>query len=467
MTIYDELKKNANRRLPMHMPGHKRRASAEYLEKLACDLDVTEIDGFDDLCAPTGIIAEAERRAAALYGAEHSFLLVGGSTLGILAGMYTVLRRGDVALIARNCHRSVYNAVEVCGAVPRYILPKPDENGIFSDISPKDVEDALKECGAKLVVVTSPTYEGVISDVASIKKVCKRYGALLLVDAAHGAHLDLSEHFTGGAVKAGADITVCSLHKTLPSLTQTAAAHVNGVDEAAFRRSLSVFGTSSPSYLLMASADGCVDLIGSHPEYFAEWRRALDGFYEKAKRLSRLSVFDGGGAFGFDRSKIVILTRDTSLSGFGLADLLRSEGIEPEMAAVGYTVCMTGISDREAELDRLLSALMKADGQAGGGGAKIRTSPTPPEYRMSPSDARQLPSESVLTEEAAGRISAEYICAYPPGIPLIVPGETFDRSVTEAARSVIFCGGRIISSDKTLKTVKVINSGIDTSANLV
>ena len=467
MTIFDELKKNADRRLPMHMPGHKRRAAAEYLEKLACDLDVSEIEGFDDLNAPEGIIADAERRAADLYGAEHSFLLVGGSTVGILAGIYTVLRRGDPVLLARNCHKSVYNAVEICGAVPRYVTPETDENGIFGGISPDDVRRCLDENRAKLVVITSPTYEGVISDVAAIKAVCGEYGVLLMVDAAHGAHLDLSEHFTGGAVKAGADITICSLHKTLQSLTQTAVAHINGIDPADFRRSLSVFQTSSPSYLLLASADGCIDLVSRCPELFARWRDALDGFYGKARSLSRLSVFTGDCAFGFDKSKIVILTKKTALTGFALADMLRLDGIEPEMAADRYVVCMTGPSDGEKELDILLTSLLKADAEAGDKSEKPAAAAGVPEYRISPSEARALSSESIPAEAAAGRISAEYIYAYPPGIPLIVPGETFSADVVEAAKATLSHGGRIISSCKTLKTVKVVQSGIDRSGSLV
>ena len=456
MTIFEEITKKAYERLPMHMPGHKRHLCADYLRMLGADVDITEIDGFDDLNAPEGVILEAERNAAALYGAEEAFFLVGGSTSGILAGMYHFLSPGDRVVVARNCHKSVYNAVEICGATPDYILPEADENGIFLDIKPEAVGRKLEEGGAKLVVVTSPTYEGVISDVKAIKKVCEKFGVPLLVDAAHGAHLDLSEHFKGGAVKAGADITVCSLHKTLPSLTQTAIVFTRGIGRDAFQRAISVFQSSSPSYLLLASADGCINLIKDRPGLFDCWSGALSRFYEKAKNLKYLGVFSGGGACGFDRSKIVILTGGTPLTGFDAAKMLRNEGIEPEMAAENHLIAMTGIFDGDYELDRLFSALRIIDGKARAGAKKPLPCASLPEYSLPPKEALSRPAESVPTDAAEGRISAEYIYAYPPGIPLIVPGEIFSRGVTEAAAGLRGHGGRVISSDKTLKTVKVL-----------
>ncbi|MBO4216640.1 MAG: aminotransferase class I/II-fold pyridoxal phosphate-dependent enzyme [Clostridia bacterium] len=456
MTIFEELKKNSAARLPMHMPGHKRHLCADYLRILGADVDISETDGFDDLNAPEGVILEAERNAARLYGTEEAFFLVGGSTSGILAGAYHFLSPGDRVVVARNCHKSVYNAVEICGAVPDYILPDADENGIYLDIKPEAVRRKLESGGAKLVVVTSPTYEGVISDLKAIKKTCEEFGVPLLVDAAHGAHLDLSGHFTGGAVNAGADITVCSLHKTLPSLTQTAIAFTKGISRDCFQRAVSVFQTSSPSYLLLASADGCINLIKDRPCLFDCWSGALSRFYEKTAAFGRLRVFSGGGAFGFDRSKIVILTGGTGLSGFDAARMLREDGIEPEMAAEGYLIAMTGIFDGDYELDRLFASLKRIDGKAGVADAGARQAVPLPAFVTTPKKALSLPCEDVPAEEAEGRTSAEYIYAYPPGIPLIVPGEEFSNAVVSAAKNVFSKGGRIVSSCKTLKTVKVI-----------
>lgn len=460
MTIFEALMKNAKRRLPMHMPGHKRKTPAKYLKKLAADIDITEIDGFDDLHCPTGLIADAEARAAELWGAESSHILVGGSTVGILAGIYSFLAPGDTVLVARNCHKSVYHAVEICGATPRYIVPEIDgKTGIFLHVSPEKVAAALDYFGnVKLVVITSPTYEGVISDVKAIAEICHEKGVPLLVDEAHGAHLDLSDRFTGGAVKAGADVVVQSLHKTLPSLTQTAIAHVGGLcSKEKFARALDIFETSSPSYLLMASADGCVDHIKNHGELFEKWSDSLAKFNDDCKKLAHLSIFSGDVAFGFDRSKIVISTAGTGISGFELMKTLREKyDIELEAAGARYAVAMTGMFDTKSTLGRLSTALIKID-------KTLKTMPVSevpggeiPGYAVSPKEAVTYPSQAVFAGEAEGEISAEYIWAYPPGIPLIVPGEVFDEETVERAKMLFNLGANVISSDKTLKTLKVM-----------
>ena len=460
MTIFESLMKNAGRRLPMHMPGHKRKTPAKYLKKLAADIDITEIDGFDDLHCPTGIIAEAEARAAALWGAERSHILVGGSTVGILAGIYSFLAPGDEVLVARNCHKSVYHGIEICGAVPRYVVPERDaKTGIFLDISPEKVAAALDYWSRiKLVVVTSPTYEGIISDIAAIADICHKRGVALLVDEAHGAHLDLSPEFTGGAVKAGADAVVQSLHKTLPSLTQTAIAHVGGMcDKEKFARALNIFETSSPSYLLMASADGCVDYVKNHGETFKKWSEALRKFRASAGSLKHLSIISGGGAFGFDDSKIVISTAGAGVSGFELMKILREKyNIELEMAGEDHAVAMTGMFDTRSTLGKLSSALKKID-------KTLKSAPAPdfsggdlPVYALTPKEAVVYPAEAVFAGEAEGEIAAEYVWAYPPGIPLVVPGEVIDGDTVARAKHLLSLGANVICADKSLKTLKVI-----------
>ena len=460
MTIFESLMKKAKRRLPMHMPGHKRKTPAKYLKKLAADIDITEIDGFDDLHDPTGIIKEAEARAAALWGAERSHILVGGSTVGILAGMYSFLAPNDEVLLARNCHKSVYHAIEICGAVPRYIVPEfGGSGGIRTHISPEKVAAALDYFrNVKLVVITSPTYEGVISDVASIADICHKRGVALLVDEAHGAHLDLSEYFTHGAVKAGADVVVQSLHKTLPSLTQTAIAHVGGMcDKEKFARALDIFETSSPSYLLMASADGCVDYVKNHGEMFKKWSEAIEKFRAGAAKLTHLSLFTGEGSFGFDRSKIVISTAGTNISGFDLMKILREKySIELEMAGEKYAVAMTGMFDTKATLGKLAKALAEIDKTLKSEQSPAVSDTDLPVYAITPKEAVTYPAEAVFAGEAEGEIAAEYIWAYPPGIPLIVPGEVIDGDAVACAKRLSSLGANVIASDKSLKTLKVI-----------
>ncbi len=460
MTIFESLMKNARQKLPMHMPGHKRKTPAKYLKKLAADIDITEIDGFDDLHCPSGLIADAEARATALWGAQKSHILVGGSTVGILAGIYSFLAPSDEVLVARNSHKSVYHAVEICGSTPRYIVPERDKKtGIYLSVDPVKVAAALDYWRKiKLVVITSPTYEGVISNVSAIADICRKRGVALLVDEAHGAHLDLSDKFAGGAVKAGADVVVQSLHKTLPSLTQTAIAHVGGLcDKEKFARALDVFETSSPSYLLMASADGCVDYVKNNIKLFAKWSASIDSFRCGAKKLAHLSVFDGDGAFDFDKSKIVISTVGADISGFELMKKLREEyDIELEMAGERHAVAMTGMFDTKSTLSKLLRALIKIDKTLAASEKSALSAVDLPVYAMTPKEAVILPAEAVFAGEAEGEIAAEYVWAYPPGIPLIVPGEVIDGDAVSYAKRLLSLGANIICADKSLKTLKVI-----------
>ena len=462
MTIYEKLKRHAGDRLPMHMPGHKRRTDEPYLRDLCAALDITEIDGFDDLHDPSGIIADAEARAARLWGAENSHLLVGGSTVGILAGVYSLLTRGDAVIVARNCHKSVFHALEISGADAKYIVPETDgETGIFKDVTPLAVKKALDENpSARLVIITSPTYEGVISDVKGIARVAHERGVPLLVDEAHGAHLDLCDKFAGGAVKAGADVVIQSLHKTLPSLTQTAIAHVGGLaDDKAFSRALDIFETSSPSYLLMASADGCVDYISSHPESLEKWSDNMDAFAKSAAALEKFALFRGEGCYGFDKSKIVISTANASISGYELMKILREKhGVELEAAGERFALAMTGVFDDENSLGALIGALTEIEKSVG---AQKREAALPcpvPPCAAKISDAVSKRAESVSGGEAVGRVCAEYVYAYPPGVPLIVPGEIFTRDVISAAEKLKNIGARVVASDKTLKTFRVIEN---------
>jgi len=460
MTIFEKLIRNANDSLPMHMPGHKRKTDLPYLEKLAADIDITEIDGFDDLHDPSGIILEAERRAAGLWKAENSHILVGGSTVGILAAIYSHVRSGDVVLMARNCHKSVYHAVEICGAVPKYITEECDKKtGICKDITPLQIQNSIKEnADAKLIIITSPTYEGVISDIHGIARVAHGHGIPLLVDEAHGAHLDLGGSFVGGAVSGGADIVVQSLHKTLPSLTQTAVAHVGGLaDDAAFMRALDIFETSSPSYLLMAAADGCVDFISRNAHLLDSWSARLYKFRQSAKELEKLRLFDGDGCFGFDKSKIIISTADADISGYELMRTMRYEhGIELEAAGLRHAVAMTGIFDGDDAFERLAIAAKEIDARIGSKKCSEVEARGVPEQSVCPADALKRKAFAAPKGDAVGRISAEYIYSYPPGIPLIVPGEIFTEDIIDHAENLLSLGAKVIAGDKSLKTFYII-----------
>ncbi len=438
----------------MHMPGHKRNVlGVPFLEELGARYDITEISGFDDLHRPMGVLLDAMEKAAALWGSEDCLFLVNGSTCGILAAVRAAAAAtGSRKLIlARNCHRCVYNAAELCALEPVYIAPEPVEDfGFCGSIPPKQIEIAVRDNPGTPVILTSPTYEGVLSNISEIAIICHMYGSPLIVDEAHGAHLDLSPYFTGGAVSGGADIVVQSLHKTLTGLTQSALLHVSSslISLEDVQKELSIFETSSPSYLLMASIDGTRELIEQRGgELFRSWKRALDSFDKRAGLLQSIRIpghselfscqpriNDGGyslGAaetpevYGYDRSKIVISCEGTDTSGVAImSELRRHYGIECEMASCGYVVAMTGLLDTQESIGRLADALAMIDKEIRRTAPRIQFKhPGVPPKRMSVRQAKSARTEQINIKEAKGMISAEYVWAYPPGIPLVVPGE--------------------------------------------
>ena len=443
--------------LPMHMPGHKR--NIELLgEKLPYKIDITEIDGFDDLHHADGIIKNIEDKAKRIYGSKRSFILVNGSTCGILAGIRSVVNFGDKVLVARNCHKSVYNAIEINGLEPIYMLPKIGEDGIDRNIDSKQVEEKLKENkDIKLIILTSPTYEGVISDIKSIVEIAHKYNVLVLVDEAHGAHLKFMDSLCDKeALNSGADIVVQSLHKTLPALTGTALLHIQGdlVKEENVARELSIFETSSPSYILMSSIEECLDIIENNgKELFKEYQDNLKYFYNEAKNLRNLKILgneilEEENKIFYDFGKIVIKTNVTNITGKELSDILRKDyKIELEMASIGYSIAMTSICDSKENFKRLLDALKDIDNKL----EKENKSKEEIKEQEKKTNSNkenlniklQLPKKelSILKaiknnnsefknyNELEGKISKEYIWVYPPGIPLITPGEVINKDI--------------------------------------
>ena len=439
--------------LPMHMPGHKRRGGFDYLDALSPSLDVTEIDCFDDLNHPRGILRESEEAASALWGCRETVYSVNGSTSCVLAAVRAICPPGSRIVMARNCHRSVYHAAELCSLDSVYVMPeRVPGTPLPGSVSPEAVERALNDTpDASAVVMTSPTYEGVISDADAIAEIAHRAGVPLIVDEAHGAHLGLFDAFPGGAVSAGADIVIHSLHKTLASLTQTAALHICGdlVDPKEIRRQSAIFQTSSPSYLLTASIDGCVKrLAGTGGRDLIEWRDALRIFREKISGLGNLRepVKAGEGVFMTDPSKIFITAADRGVTGTELDRRLREEfGIELEMSTAFGALAMTGQGDTPESLGRFAAALTELDKTIRPG------SPLPdislpggaPERKFLPADAVRMKKETVPLRDAAGRVAAGYVYSYPPGVPILVPGEVVAREVAEALASLSRAGIRL------------------------
>ena len=443
MSLFDKLLEYSESDfLPMHMPGHKRRAVDTVLPY---GIDITEIDGFDNLHNRQGVLKELADRCAALRSAGCAFPLVGGSTLGVLTAVYALTKPGDTVIIARGCHKSVYHACEICGLNVKYIFPETDKNGFFLSITPESVETALKNNpDATLVVITSPTYEGVISNIKEISEIVHRHGAKLFVDSAHGAHLGYYDGFPEDSLSLGADVCVESLHKTLPSLTQTAVLFVK--EKALYseiENALDIFETSSPSYVLLASIDRCVSLIESkRDELFSDYQKALDGFYKAVRGIKNLEIVSRDtvtGCFDYDKGKIVVSGIHAGITGSELAGILRNEyKIEVESAYGSYIICMTSVCDSESSLQRLADALIKIDSglEIIGNSENPDLSYPAPEIKMSLSQAVKSQGEYIALKDAAGRVSMQYIYAYPPGIPVIAPGEVFTKDVIDCINSL-------------------------------
>lgn len=431
---------------PLHMPGHKRRMAPG--PGLPFSWDVTEVPGTDDLHDAGGILAQAMARTADLYGARRTWYLVGGSTVGILAGIRALAPFGSTVLCARNCHKSVYHAIELGGLSVEWLVPPVDGDfRIYGSVPPEAVEAALDRCPrAKCVILTSPTYEGVISDVKAIADLCHRRGVPLLVDEAHGAHLGLFPDFPDGAVKAGADIVVQSAHKTLPSLTQTAWLHLAGplADPDEIERQLDVFETSSPSYPLLASLDGCTGLLRSRGrELFAAWSACLKAFEAATADLEHLRLMgDRPACFGRDPSKLLVNCRGTGFTGPSLAAALRSRfSFETEMACGENLLAMTGMADSREALERFAEALHVLDRECKPVPADRRpVLPPPGPAHCTIAQALAMPSEPAAPEQALGRVAAEYVWAYPPGVPLLAPGEEITEGFLEAAEALAQTG---------------------------
>lgn len=463
---------------PFHMPGHKRREIPDGIPGGFPDpygIDITEIDGFDNLHHAEGILKDAMETVAAIYGADRSWYLVNGSTCGILSAVFATTENGGKILTARNCHKAVYHAICLNRLEAEYLYPEEiTEFGINGGIRAEDVRKALEKdamrCAGnsgdvrgkitkiQAVLITSPTYEGVVSDIRAITDAAHEYGIPLIVDEAHGAHLEYADQchsFPKSALEYGADIVIQSLHKTLPCFTQTAILHVKGklVDQDRISRYLSMFQTSSPSYLFMAGMERCIRYMdGDGRNEMIRYEKRLERFMERMEGLQVLEVLDREicGKYrtvaGWDPSKIVVSTmRAEDFHGEELAETLRRKyHLEMEMTAPEYVIAMTSLMDTEEGFERLGTALLEIDGalrrRTESGRKEKAASETPegleskvshPVRRMLICEAMDADTERTAFQDTVGKVSAEFVYLYPPGIPIIAPGEVFTDAIVE------------------------------------
>lgn len=441
---------------PMHMPGHKRNTKIMDMVN-PYSIDITEIDGFDNMHNPKGIIKRIEDMANDIYGAKKTWISVNGSSIGLMAAICAVTNKGDSILIGRNSHKSVYNAIELNELSPKYVYPQNIGNGINGQIFLTDIMKSVEEnANISAVVITSPTYEGITSDIESISKYLHGKKIPLIVDAAHGAHLGFAKDFPNNAIYGNADIVVHSIHKTLPAFTQTSLVHVTSerfVDIRKINKYMSMFQSSSPSYVLMSGIEKCLNIVKERKDLFDTYNNHIDEFYEKAKILKNLYILEykNCGKLWRDKSKIVIISKAKNVSLYGgvyiYNTLLKKYGIQLEMKSGRYALAMTSICDTKEGMDRLLIALVKIDKELEENNIEIVDNfvdnvdnlnvekcskyadwddlPIASEsYALyPPKKAQELLITSIKLEESVDKICGEYIYLYPPDIPLIIPGE--------------------------------------------
>lgn len=452
---------------PWHMPGHKRQLNTIFPEQVSnpFHIDVTEVGELDELHAPEGMILESMKRTAEIYGSHKSFYLVNGSTCGILAAISSVCRAGDSILIARNSHKSVYHAISLLGLKPIYVMPEWNEElSMFGGVNPATVKSLLNHhTDIKAVVIVSPTYEGVVSDIEKLSKLAHKKHIPLIVDAAHGAHFEYMANanetisntnyksIPNPAIRLGADLVIESLHKTLPAMTQCAILHEKSayVDSHRLEEYLSIYQSSSPSYVFLASIEACIEKMHyerdgrfiMYKALLAEYREKFAGL--RHIRLVKDSDFRKLSAVGYDDGKLVFSAINCGieteagfvpLTGVKLGEILRHEyGQMVELAAGNYVIAMTSIADSKEAFESLFQAMEAIDNQLIdlGRNADTIVYNKLPEQKLLIDQARDRHRKDIALADAVKKISGEYIYMFPPGIPLITPGEIFTKELIE------------------------------------
>lgn len=440
---------------PYHMPGHKRRLKTDTMRELA-QIDITEIDGFDNLHDAQGILKRIQEEAAAAYGAEESFFLVNGSTAGILSAISTAVSPGGKILMVRGAHKSAYHAAYLRDLQIAYLWPGVHPLfGCNLPATAKEVEEALQQTpDVQAVFIVSPTYEGLAADVKSIAEAAHKRNIPLIVDEAHGAHLGFDGRWPESSVKQGADLVIQSLHKTLPAPTQTAILHVNGklVDRCRLRRFLGIYQTSSPSYIFMAAMEDAIATTSANREkLFGDFWEYWKGMTESLSACRNLIFLKEENS---DPGKLAVMDKTGFLDGEQLYEmLLHKYHLQPEMAAGRYVLAMFTVGDTKEGYERLTKALLEIDEYITTErkqrtqeklmereGNRMADAVTPvciqkkTQAVIGIGRAWDTPKEWVLLKDAEGKTAGEYVNLYPPGSPIIVPGEIFTKDIlTEIA----------------------------------
>lgn len=437
--VYEALKNLKSMRIvPFDVPGHKRGRGneelAEFLGRRCLEVDVNSMKPLDNLCHPTSVIKEAEELAADAFGAANAFFMVGGTTSAVQSMIMAAVKEGDEIILPRNVHRSVINALIISGAVPVYVNPETNERlGISLGMKVSEVRRAIAEHpNAKAVVVNNPTYYGICSDIKTIVDIAHAHGMLVLADEAHGTHFYFGEGMPVAAMHAGADMASVSMHKSGGSLTQSSFLLTGERVNADYvRQVINLTQTTSGSYLLMSSLDlsrrnlalngvEIFDKIKKLVAYARDEINEIGDYYAYGREL-----INGDTIFDFDETKLSVHTLDTGLAGIEVYDILRDDyDIQTEFGDMGNLLSYVSVGDREKDIERLISALseirrrFKRDKTG-----MLKTEYISPKVVATPREAFYAEKEQIPLEESAGRVCSEFVMCYPPGIPILAPGE--------------------------------------------
>lgn len=448
--IYEALQEFEKKRVvPFDVPGHKRGRGnpelASLLGEKCVRMDVNSMKPLDNLCHPVSVIREAEELAAEAFGAAHAFLMVGGTTSAVQAMILSSVKRGDKIILPRNVHRSVMGAMVLCGAIPVYVDPDSDESlGIPLGMRAADVEKAIRDNpDAKAVLVNNPTYYGICSDIRRITRIAHEHGMLCLADEAHGTHFYFNEQLPVSAMEAGADLAAVSMHKSGGSLTQSSLLLAGpAVSEGYVRQIINLTQTTSGSYLLLSSLDiSRRNLALRGEESFSRVIRLAEYARDEINAIGGYRAFgqelvNGDSVYAFDVTKLSVHTLDIGLAGIEVYDLLRDEyDIQIEFGDLGNILAYLSIGDRPRDVERLVGALAEIRRRYQKSKAGLMQQEyIEPDVAVSPQEAFYAEKEMLPLNETEGRICSEFVMCYPPGIPILAPGEKITGQILEYIR---------------------------------
>lgn len=447
LPLVDAINDMKSRRLvPFDVPGHKRGKGnpelVDFLGDKCVSMDVNSMKFLDNLCHPLSVIKEAEELAADAFNAEHAFFMVNGTTSAVQAMIFACLKEGEKIIVPRNVHRSVINSMILCGAEPIYINPQLNKQlGIPLGMSIDDLKSAIeKNKDAKAVFINNPTYYGICSNLKEIVKIAHEYGMKVLVDEAHGTHFYFCEGLPISAMQAGADMSSVSMHKSGGSLTQSSFLLLNnGMNNDYVRQIINLTQTTSASYILMSSLDiSRRNLALRGQETFTKVLELVNYAREEINEIGDYYAFgkeliNGDSVYDFDVTKLAINSFDLGLAGIEIYDILRDEyDIQTEFGDLGNLLCYVSIGDRLRDIERLIGALAeikrlyKRDKLG-----MFAQEYLEPQVVMTPKQAFYSNKKSLPLKESIGHVSQEFVMCYPPGIPILAPGERITEKIIE------------------------------------